>query len=124
MANTSIQKLYDIAKRSKETLRNYRAKEREATNGFVLRAGGAGAVLAGNVLAGALDGKYGNDEGEDGTAKLGPVPVNVGVGLIAMAVGIPGILPGSEYLALFGAGQAGYAAGKWAEKRVREGAAK
>lgn len=124
MGSTSIQKLYDVARRSRETLKNYRVKEKEASNGFILRSGGAASVVAGNVVAGFIDGRWGNDDGEDGTAKLGPMPINLGLGLVALAVGIPGILPGSEYLSFFGAGQAGYELGKLTEKKARDGAAK
>jgi hypothetical protein len=133
MANTSIQKLYQHAQSAREALKRTRAKEREASSALVVRAGSGAATLAGLLLAGAIDGKWGADgkvgfgrEGEEknGIASIGPVPINAGLGLIGIAVGIPGMLPGSEYMVSMGASLLGYPLAKSLENRIREGAAK
>jgi hypothetical protein len=123
MASTSIQKLYEHGKRAQETLKRLRLREREATNGLMVRAGTATSTLAGLCLAGAIDGKYGHDSEteHDGIATVGPVPINAAVGLICIAAGIPGMLPGSEYIATFGAATLGYPLAKTIERRVSEG---
>jgi hypothetical protein len=81
------------------------------------------------MLAGAIDGKWGADgktgfgrdgEEKNGIATIGPVPINAGLGLVAIAVGIPGMLPGSEYVVQLGASLLGYPLAKTLEANVRE----
>lgn len=123
MPSTSIQKLYEHARTSGEKLRRLRQRERDATSALTLRAGTTASTLAGILLAGAIDGKWGHDEKrpfsdqpeKNGIAAVGPVPINAALGLIAIAVGVPGIIPGSEYIANFGAGALGYPLAKTLE---------
>jgi hypothetical protein len=127
MASTSLTKLYEHGQRAREALKNLRQREKTATNDMVRRAGEAGATIVGLLAAGTIDGKWGHDntqafggarEEKHGIALLGPVPINSGIGLIAIAVGIPGALPGSEYLTQFGAAMFGYPIAKMIEDRL------
>ena len=127
MASQALAKFYALANRSKETLRRIREKERTHSNELMVRAGTAASTVVGNVVAGAIDGKWGYDKAafsdsaeKNGIAQVGPVPINAGAGLVLLAVGIPGIVPGSEYLASFGAGMLGYTLGKSVEAKVHE----
>lgn len=128
MASTALQKFYAQGKRAEDTLRRMRAREKEKTSEFVERAGGAVSIVGGQLLAGVIDGKWGHDNkslGSDreekyGIAHIGPAPINTMAGLIAMAVGIPGFLPGSEYMTAFGAAMFGYPLAKAAEQKVFE----
>lgn len=127
---SSIQKLYSHAKRAEDSLRRVRDKEKAQTSALVQRVGTTAATIAGLALAGAVDGKWGHDnksfgsdrEEKHGIAHAGPVPVNSGVGLVAMALAIPGFLPGSEYIGQFGASMFGYPLAKAIEAKVSESA--
>lgn len=124
--STSIQKLYEHGKNLQDRLKRVRAKEREATNGMILRAGTAGSTLAGQLAAAAIDGKWGGDSAgeQNGIASIGPVPINAALGLIAIVSAIPGVLPGSEYLCTAGAGMLSYPCAKTLEAKIRERSAK
>ena len=130
MASTALQKFYAQGKRAEDTLRRMREREKKKTSEFVERAGSAVAGVGGVLLAGVIDGKWGHDNkslGSDyeekfGIAHLGPLPINSGVGLVALAVGIPGFLPGSEYIAQFGAAMFAYPLAKMAEGKIVENA--
>jgi len=93
----------------------------------MVRAGTSAAVIFGGIIAGAVDGKWGHDgspESEkNGIAAVGPVPINVGAGLVLLAAGIPGFLPGSEYIASLGASLVAYPIGKTVENKILEKAA-
>lgn len=121
MASTSLAKFYEHANRAKATLQRYRAKEKESSNELVVRAGCSAATLAALCTAGAIDGKWGYDGEKEvnGIATLGPVPINAGAGLVLLAAGIPGILPGSEYIAVAGAALLGYPIAKTIEARIQ-----
>lgn len=132
MANTSIQKLYAHASKAREALRKTRAREREASSQFLVRAGCGASTIVGLLAAGAIDGKWGYDgkagyesagAEKNGIACIGPVPINAGLGLVAIAAGIPGKLPGSEYLVSLGASLLAYPLAKTVEARMQEGAA-
>lgn len=94
----------------------------------MLRTGTTASTLAGLLLAGAVDGKWGHDgttrfgsgEEKNGIAALGPVPINAALGLVAIAVGVPGMVPGSEYIANFGAAVLGYPLAKTLEAKLSE----
>lgn len=120
---TAIKRLYESGVRAKEALKNLRRREQAATNGLVLRAGTSAAAIFGAVGAGAIDGKWGhdnppNEDEKNNIAHAGPVPINIGLGLVGMVVGISGVLPGSEYIASLGAGLVGYPLGKVVEAKV------
>lgn len=132
MAETSITKLYSHAKRAEDSLRRMRAREKENTSALMNRVGGGVATVAGLVLAGAVDGKWGHDnksfgvdrEEKNGIAHLGPVPINSGAGLVLLAVSVPGFLPGSEYICQLGAAMFGYPLAKSIEAKLSESASK
>jgi hypothetical protein len=128
MANTSIQKLYESGKRAQTALQNMRKRERENTNELVSRVGCAVAVLAGGALAGSIDGKWGHDgkptTEHDGIASIGPVPINVALGITSLVVGVSGFVPGSEYLASLGASLIAYPIGKTVEAHMLANASK
>lgn len=128
MPSTSIQKLYEHGQRAQQALRNLRAREKQATNDLMLRAGTAGAVILAGVAGGGVDGKWGHDGSPAsehyGIAQIGPIPINLGGGLILAAAGMTGALPGSEYITAFGAGLIGFSLGKTVENKVVERAAK
>lgn len=132
MPSTSIQKLYEHARSARESLRRVRERERAATSALALRAGTSASTLAGLLIAGAIDGKWGHDgttkwgagEEKNGIASLGPVPINAALGIAAIAVGVPGILPGSEYIANFGAAALGYPLAKTIEAKLSESSGK
>lgn len=122
---SSIRRLYEQGERAKQALANLRRREKETTGELVLRAGTSASAVLGNVVAGAIDGKWGHDDPADerekyNIAHAGPVPINIGLGLISLALGISGVLPGSEYLASAGGGMFGYALGKMTEAKVSE----
>jgi hypothetical protein len=121
--HTSIKRLYEASQKTRQTLANLRKKEKEATSELVLRIGTSIGVIAGAAVAGAIDGKWGHDnpptESEKyNIAHAGPVPINVGLGLIGTVVGIAGVLPGSEYIASTGASMLGYPIGKMIEAKA------
>jgi hypothetical protein len=122
MASTSLAKFYEHANRAKATLQRYRAKEKESSTELVVRAGTAAATLGAMCAAGAIDGKWGYDGEKEvhGIATVGPVPINAGAGLVLLAVGIPGILPGSEYITVAGAALLSYPIAKTIEARMQE----
>jgi hypothetical protein len=123
MANTSIQKLYQHAQSAREALRRTREKERKASNELVVRAGSGLSTLAGLLIAGTIDGKWGHDGSPDteknGIAQIGPVPINAGLGILGIAIGVPGMLPGSEYIVTMGASLLGYPLAKTIEARIQ-----
>jgi hypothetical protein len=125
MQSTSIQKMYEMTQRSRAALQNMRRREKESTSELVTRAGVAASVILGGALAGAIDGKWGHDGkpvGEhDGIAAIGPVPINIGTGLVAMALGVSGFLPGAEYLTGLGSSLIGYSVGKTVEAKMLAG---
>ena len=127
MASTSIQKLFEHGKRAQTALANMRKREKEATNDLVLRVGTTGAVLAGGVVAGAIDGKWGHDGSPTtekyGIAAVGPAPINLVGGAVLVAAGLSGVLPGSEYIAALGASMASFSIGKFVENKIVEKAA-
>lgn len=129
MPSQSLAKFYALANRSKETLRRYREKEKESTNDLVQRAGCAAAGLGGLCLAGFVDGKWGYDGKAgyasapaevNGIACVGPVPINAALGIVAIVAGVPGIVPGSEYLTSLGTSLLGYPLAKTIEAKVQE----
>lgn len=128
MASTSIQKLYEHARSASARLQRVREKEREKTSALTLRAGTTASTIAGLLMAGAIDGKWGHDgtskfgsyEEKSGIASLGPVPINAAIGLVAIAVGVPGMVPGSEYISNFGAAVLGYPLAKSLEAKLSE----
>lgn len=126
--STSIQKLYQHAQSAREALRRTRAREREATSALVTRIGTGASTLGGLLAAGAIDGRWGHDgkpEGElNGIASIGPVPINAALGLLAIAAGVPGMLPGSEYIVSAGASLLGYPLAKTVEAKILERAQK
>lgn len=128
MANQSLQKFFDSGKRAIEATKRARAREKERTGELVTRAGVAGAVVVGGLLAGAVDGKWGHDGApateHDGMAAVGPVVINVGAGLVLMVAGLPGFLPGSEYVTSLGASMLSFSLGKTVEAKLVAGAAK
>lgn len=123
MPSQSIQKLYQHAQSLRGSLQRVRERERAATSALTSRAGTAASTLAGLLVAGAIDGKWGHDDKhpfsdtpeKNGIAAIGPVPINAALGLVAIAVGVPGMLPGSEYIANFGAAALGYPLAKTLE---------
>jgi|WetSurMetagenome_2_1015567.scaffolds.fasta_scaffold00908_26 hypothetical protein len=122
MASTSLQKFYEQGRRAQVALQNARKREKESTNELIARVGVSASILAGGVLAGAVDGKWGHDgvpaTEHDGMAAVGPVVINVGAGLVLMAAGLPGFLPGSEYVASLGASMLSYSLGKATEAKL------
>lgn len=127
MASTAIEKLFEHGKRAQVALANARKREKQATGDLILRAGTAASVIGGGIVAGAIDGKWGHDgkpeTEKNGIAAVGPVPINVGIGIVLVASGIGGFLPGSEYLAAFGSSLIAYPIGKTIENRIVEKAA-
>jgi len=126
--NTSIQRLYDTAQRAKSSLQNLRARERKSTSELMVRVGTAASVVAGGVLAGAIDGKWGHD-GDPATehygiAQMGPFPMNLSAGLVLTAVGLTGAVPGAEYVSGLGASMVSFSLGKTIENKILEKAAK
>jgi len=128
MPSTSIQKLYEAGQRAQQALKSMRAKEKDATNALTQRAGVAASIILGGVAAGAVDGKWGHDGSPAsehyGIAQLGPIPMNLGGGLVLAATGMTGVLPGSEYLTAFGASLVAFSLGKSTENKVLERSAK
>lgn len=133
MASQSITKLYEHAKSARESLRRYRAKEREQTTGLIQRAGTAASSVGGLLVAAVIDGKWGYDNKRvfgaespelHGIACVGPVPINAALGVAAIVAGIPGALPGSEYIATAGASLLGYPIAKSVEAKIVERSAK
>jgi hypothetical protein len=126
MSNMATQKLFALARRNADAVTRLRMKEKAAVSGTIERAGETLAVLMGSGIAGAIDGKWGYDDPTNehhGIAKLGPMPINTAIGLVAVAIGIPGFLPGSEYLTSGGAAMIGYTLGKTVEGKLQEKAA-
>ena len=123
MPSQSLSKLYQHAQSLRGSLQRVRERERAATSGLILRAGTSASTLAGLLVAGSIDGKWGHDEKrpwsdqpeKNGIAAVGPVPINAALGIVAIAVGVPGMLPGSEYIANFGAAVLGYPLAKTIE---------
>jgi hypothetical protein len=128
MASTSIQKIYEHARSARESLRKVREKEKANTSALTLRAGTSASTLAGLLVAGAIDGKWGHDNKhpfsddpeKNGIAAIGPIPINAAIGLLAIAVGVPGMVPGSEYISNFGAATLGYPLAKALEAKLSE----
>jgi|WetSurMetagenome_2_1015567.scaffolds.fasta_scaffold664805_2 hypothetical protein len=119
---SSIKKLYEAGEKAKTALANLRKKEKESTSELVLRLGTSASVIAGSAIAGAIDGKWGHDtpatESEKyGIAHAGPIPINVGLGIVGVVVGVAGVIPGSEYVATAGASLLGYPIGKMIEAK-------
>lgn len=122
MPSTSLQKFYEQGRRAQVALQNARKREKESTNELIARTGVAASILAGGVLAGAIDGKFGHDGNpsteHDGMAAVGPVVINVGAGLVLLAAGLPGFLPGSEYVSGLGSSMLSYSLGKATEAKM------
>jgi hypothetical protein len=126
MPSQSITKLYEHARRARETLRKSRETEREKTTALVVRAGTSGATIGGLLLAAAIDGKWGHDSDTEkhGIASVGPAPINLIIGVASVAIGLPWFMPGSEYLSAFGAATLGYPLAKTLEDRIVSGSGK
>lgn len=120
MPQTSMQKLYEYSRRAREQIRSTREKEKVKTNALILRAGTTGSTFAGILIAAAIDGKWGHDSETEkhGIAAIGPVPVNAIIGIAGLAVGLPGMLPGSEYIATLGAATLAYPLAKTLEDKI------
>ena len=79
----------------------------------------AGVTIVGAILAGAADAKY---KETDGTPKkIGPVPIVTGAAALMAVVGFSDMVPGGQYVAMFGVGGLSYEFGKMAHDHIAAG---